>query len=103
MPATNSLSCNAHTGVTDHQYSLADLEKWCASEIEASSAVSIACPLLKRFLTSAQDTSLITEARSGLMATVALVKQASEGESKCRSREYSPWPCATYHMTLVIM
>ena len=71
-----------HTGAVDHQYSIADLEEWCAVSASSLSSVSAICPLLKRFLSSATDAKslLSAEARAGLVATVAVIKQASEGQ-----------------------
>ena len=62
---------------------MADLEEWCAaSSYSSSSSVSDVCPLLKRFILSATDSEslLRAEARAGLVATVAVIKQASEGQ-----------------------
>ena len=88
LMSTSSLLVNlfphalCRTGVVDHQYLIADLEEWCAASASSSSSVSAVCPLLKKFLTSATDSEslLSAEARAGLVATVTVIKQASEGQ-----------------------
>ena len=74
-----------HTaGVIDHPYSISDLEEWCAATAASSSSPSVSAisPLLKKFLTSATDSEspLSSEARAGLVAMVAVIKQATDSQ-----------------------
>lgn len=59
--------------------SLDELDQWCDG-IEHSLSLGHAVLLMTTFLRSARDPSLSTEAKSGLVKVVSLIKAASDGK-----------------------
>ena len=69
LPVTSSCSL----------YSLDELDRWC-NGIKCSPSLGNAALIMMRFLRSAQDPLLSSEAKSGLVKVVSLIKAASDGK-----------------------